>query len=375
MEPAIAAFLHGMIFLRQGKNLEAIEYLELAASLDTELSQSVKYQIGVAHMREGDAKDAAEILGEAIELDPESNLAINALEYLKKRRERKKIESKFRFYANIGFEYDDNVILEPTKQSVALGISNKRDWVMFSNFSADYGVLSRGPLSIKGRYGLALSKHEKNTQYDHTNHVFSIIPTYKIGNNFLSIPMTQSFTLLDRKDYLKSFSIAPVYFHKLPKSFVAASLRFATKDFVQAPLLIDNDRDAKFTALSLRWIKFLMDNKAMVDIKYEVSREDADGNNWSYRGHGLYLSSTLPLAVKLKLFLAGVLLAQRFDNTDSFYLKKREDNSFSLASVISYALIDEMALQFRLKYIRNKSTIDTYDYKRTKVGLALEYRY
>lgn len=375
VEPAIAAFLHGMVSLRQGRNSEAIEYFKLAASLDSDLSQSTKYQIGVAHMREGELKDAAKVLGEAIELDPETNLAINALEYLKKRREKKKKESRFGVYANFGFDFDDNVILEPIGQPVALGISNKKDRVMFANLYVDYAAFYRGPLSIRGRYGLSVSRHDTNKQYDHTNHVFSIIPTFKIENNFVNIPMTQSFTLLDKKDYLRSFSIAPAYFHKLPKSFVAASIRFTTKDFVQAPLLIENDRDAKFFAGSFRWIKFLMDNKAMVDIKYEISREETDGSNWSYNGHGVYFSSTLPIAQKLKLNIAGNILAQRFDNIDSVYLEKREDDSYSLSASLSYGLFDEVSFQFRAKYIRNKSNISVYDYKRSKVGLSLEYRY
>ncbi|MEE9543844.1 MAG: tetratricopeptide repeat protein [Thermodesulfobacteriota bacterium] len=375
VEPAIAAFLHGMVSLRQQRYDSAIEYFERAESLDRSLSQSTKYQIGVAYLRKGDLQDAADILKEVIDLDPETNLAINALDYLRKKRERKKQDSKFGVYANIGFEYDSNVVLMPRDQPVAVGTAGGNDRVFIANLYADYAAISRGPVTVKGRYGLYLNRHDKNTQYDYTSHQFSILPTFKIGNNFLNIPMTQSFTLLDQKEYLNKFSIEPAYFHKLLKSYIAASFRYSIKDFHEEIASSDDDRDARFYAVSLRWIKFLMDNQAMVDVKYEISREKTDGNNWSYNGHGVYASSTLPLAEKLKLSLAGELQAHRFDNTDTVFLKKRDDNYYALSAIISYGLIDEVSFQFSLKYILNKSNISAYDYNRSKVGMGLEYRY
>lgn len=375
VEPAIAAFLHGMVFLRVGRNIEAITYFELAESLDGDLSQSTKYQIGVAYMREGALDDAADILKEVIDLDPGTNLAVNALDYLKKKREKRKKESKFGIYANIGFDYDDNVILEPIDQSVALGISNKEDRVLHANIYANYAAISRGPMTLKLWYSLYLNLHDKNTQFDYTSHLFSIVPTFKIGNNFLKLPLTQNFTELDREEYLRSFSFEPAYFYKLPKSFFAISIRHSIKDFLKPTASPDDDRDSKYYALSFRWIKFLMDNQAMVDVKYEISRENTDGSNWSYKGHGAYFSSTLPLAEKLKLHLAGEFLLQRFDNTDTVFLKKREDNSYMLSAIITHGFMDNVSFQFRIKYIRNKSNLDIYDYERSKTGLALEYRY
>lgn len=374
VEPAIAAFLHGMVFLGQGRNSEAIKYLELAEELDEDLSQSVRYQIGVAHMMGGELRDAADVLGEAVEMDPESSLAINALDYLKNKRKKKK-ESRLKIYANIGFDFDDNVILEPINQPVALGISNKEDKVFHANYYADYTAVSRGPMTLKGRYALYYNRHDKNKQYDYTSYYFSILPSYKIGNSFLNIPVVQGFTRLDNKEYLRSFSITPAYFHKLPKSYLSASFKYSIKDYLQAPVLADNDRDANHGALSVRWIKFLMDNQAMVDIKYEISREKTDGNNWSYRGKGVYLSSTLPLVEKMKIHLAADFLVQRFDNIDTYFLKKRNDNSYTLAAIVTRSLSESVSVQFRFKYIRNESNLAIYDYERTKLGTAMEYRY
>src|SRR4030067_2608322 len=147
--PAQAAFLKGLVLLKQGKNTEAIESFKKSKSTDNKLAASADYQIGVANLQEGRLSDAREIFKEIIVRDPNSNLSQFANQYIEAITRRLKEERPFRVSVGLEHQYDDNVLLKPGESAAAAGITNAAGRSSIRRITAEYSPRFKAPYDGK----------------------------------------------------------------------------------------------------------------------------------------------------------------------------------------------------------------------------------
>jgi hypothetical protein len=79
---------------------------------------------------------------------------------------------------------------------------------------------------------------------------------------------------------------------------------------------------------------------------------------------------------QLSFRLTGKYEDKTYDNTDSVFDVKREDDRYEGSVLISHRFYyDFLNIQAEYKYIRNDSNIDLYEYTKNVTALFLTFKY
>lgn len=374
--PAQTAFLKGLVLLRQGKNNEAIESFKKSKATDSKLATSADYQIGVANLQEGRLSDAREIFKEIIVRDPNSNLSQFANQYIEAITRRLKEERPFRISVGLQYQYDDNVLLKPGESAAAAGITNEADSSAIATLRAEYAPRFKGPYAIKAQYSLYLNDRSTLHTHDVQSHTVAFIPSYNLRQSSISLLASYNYTLVHDEKYLKAVAVTPTYTFTLTgNQYAQAFYRYAKKDYLNAPINQDEDRNGDDNGLGASWFYLIMENRGFVNFRYEYNREDTEGVNWKYSGNKAGLSFLYPVADRLKFNVAGEAYIQDYENVHTSFGIKRKDETYTGSALFSYNFFDEIDVQVQYVYTKGRSNIAVYDYSKNILSAGVEVRF
>lgn len=374
--PAQTAFLKGLVLLKLGRNIDAVESFKKAKSFDEKLTMAANYQIAMADMQEGRLDEAKEIFKEVVIRDPNADLAQFANQYIDMITKRLKEERPFRAAVGIQYQYDDNVLLKPGDSSVAAGITNEADSAAIASLRAEYVPKLKGPYGIKAQYSLYLSKHENLTTHDIQSHTVAIVPTYNFKSSSIGLLTSYNYTFVEDDGYLKTYALSPTYTFTLTESqFTQAFLRYQRRDYLKQAIDADENRDGNDYGVGASWFYLIAEKKGFLNARYELNREDTEGRNWEYVGNKFGLGFLYPLTDKLALNLGGEGYWQNYERTHTAFNKKREDSTYTFDTMLSYNIYDDIDIQVQYAYIRGKSNIAVYDYDKNVVTVGVEKKF
>lgn len=376
ISPAQTSFLKGLVLLKLGKNMDAVESFNKAKSLDEKLVTSANYQIAIASFQEGKLSEAQMMFNEIVVRDPNADIAQFANQYIDAITRRLKEEKPFRGAIGIQYQYDDNVLLKPGDSTAAAGITDEADNVGVVNLRAEYVPKLKGPYGIKGQYSLYLNKHEDLTTHDIQSHTIAVVPNYNLENSSLSLLLGYNYTLVEDEKYLQTVTVSPTYTFTLAEDrFAQVFVRYQVKDYLKDSISPDEDRDGNDSGIGGAWFYLIAEKKGFLNARYEFNREDTDGRNWRYAGHKFGVSFLYPLADKLTFNLGGEGYLQNYEKTHTAFNKKRNDKTYTYNTMFSYNIYDDMNIQAQYAYIRGESNIVVYDYDKNIFTLGVELRF
>ncbi len=374
--PAQAAFLKGLVLLKQGKNTEAIESFIKSKSTDSKLATSADYQIGVANMQEGRLSDAREIFKEIIVRDPNSNLSQFANQYIEAITRRLKEERPFRVSVGLQYQYDDNVLLKPGESAAAVGITDEADSSAIATLRAEYSPRFNGPYAVKAQYSLYLNDRSTLHTHDVQSHTVALIPSYNLRQSSISLLASYNYTLVHDKKYLQAVVVSPSYTFTLTgNQYAQAFYRYTKKDYLNAPITQDEERSGDDNGVGASWFYLIMENKGFVNFRYEYNREVTEGVNWKYSGNKADLSFLYPVTDSLKFNVAGEAYLQDYENVHTSFGLKRKDETYTGSALFSYNFFDEIDVQVQYAYIKGRSNIVVYDYSKNVLSAGVEVRF
>ncbi|MBI4746115.1 MAG: tetratricopeptide repeat protein [Deltaproteobacteria bacterium] len=375
--PAQAAFLKGLVLLKQGKNSEAIESFKKSKSTDIKLATSADYQIGVANLQEGRLSDAREIFKEIIVRDPNSNLSQFANQYIEAITRRLKEERPFRISVGLQYQYDDNVLLKPGESAAAVGITDEADSSAIATLRAEYSPRFKGPYAVKAQYSLYLNDRSTLHTHDVQSHTIALIPGYNLRQSSISLLASYNYTLVHDEKYLQAITATPSYTFTLTgNQYAQVFYRYTKKEYLNAPIHPDEDRNGDDNGLGASWFYLIMENRGFVNFRYEYNREDTEGVNWKYSGNKAGLSFLYPVTDRLKFKVAGEAYLQDYENLHtSFVGMKRKDETYTGSALFSYNFFDEIDVQVQYAYIKSRSNIAVYDYSKNVLSAGVEVRF
>lgn len=360
-------------------NKEAIESFKKAKSLDEKLTTSSDYQIAMATMQEGNLNEARDILKDIVIKDPNADIAQFANQYIDAITKRIKEERPYRFTGGLQYQYDSNVILKPSDVTASAGISGESDSAGIINLRAEYLPRLKAPFGLKTQYSLYQNLHGRLKNYDVQSHSIAIVPNYNLRGGSISLLTSYNLTRVDNLDYLKTLTLSPTYTFFISKTqFATGSLKYQDKKYVKAPATADEDREGGDTNIGISWFYLLFENKGFANLRYEYNRETPKGKNWQYSGNRIGLSVLYPLPLddkSLTLNLGGEAYSQNFDNTHTVFLKKREDTTYNLNTMLTYKIYNDIDVQLQYVYIKGVSNIAVYDYNKNMVTIGVEGRF
>ena len=379
ISPAKTYFLKGLLLTGEGKNKAAAEAFEKAKTIDPSIAQAADVQIAMCYMRARELKKAKEIFQTVILRNPQSDLAGFARQYLDIVEERLFAERPLRFSLGIFGQYDDNMVLKPTDESLATGITNQSSGVLNSSFNVSYVPILKGPWLFNAQYGFSSSLHQKNVHtHDSIVNTISVTPGYSFGKYSLNLATTYTHALVRDPSYQKYsgyLSTGPLFRMFLKNNQLLELFAGYVEDEYYQPALAEvDDRDFAGFSSSASWI-WLFKKDCLLNLKYRFSDQNADGSNWDYTSHDVSANITFPLLGKVKLQLAGQAQKQDYKNTNTWFDVKRRDTTYTLSCGFFYECRKNTILVAQYTRIRDDSNIGIYDYERNLYTGGLEYRF
>jgi len=377
IRPAQVAFLKGLILMKDNEEEGAVEAFENAKTLDPSMAQSCDYQIGVAHLKMKNFGQAKDVFQKLVLVDPNSNMANFANEYIDSLSKREEAMKPFKLTFGAAWQYDDNVVLKPSDTTVSAAISDKADTRQVYTANAEYDKkFCNDKYGVKGQYFFYYGKQTDLGFYDVLSNTFVIQPSAYFKNGLLTFPLGYNHTLVNDKAYLSSPTASGVYNHMFGKSNMAqAFIKYQYKDYLWTPSSDDEDRDGNDLGGGLGWYTFFAKNKGFVNVRYSMNQEFTQGNNWDYFGNRVSGTVLIPVLKQLNVTFSGDMFFQNFDHTHSFFNVKRHDQVYTLSTLAAYKFYKESELQFQYTYVKDNSNISLYDYHRNIFSVGVQVKF
>lgn len=369
-------FLEGEILLRKGDYPGAIEAFRRAKEAEPGLTQAADYRIAMAYLRENRVEEAKTAFEDVIVKDPATDLALYAQGYARAIGKKEERERPLKLSASLRYEYDDNVLLKPADSAAAGGISNEGDGREVLALRAEWKSRRPGPWGLKTQYSLYYANQDRLNDYDMQSHTFTLIPGYSSGASTINAQISYNNTLVDNASYLQSVSFLPAYFRQWgPNSLSSLGLRAQKRYYMTEPFSGSEDRDSLDLALSLSHFSFFKGGDGFWGFRYEINRENTDGENWDYTGNRASFTILYPFLDMWKAqgYLEGGLKDYR--NTNTFFGKKREDRTYTASVLISREVREKIDLVLQYTHVRDDSNIAVYDYRRNIISAGAEARF
>jgi len=396
VQPAQTAFIKGLVLLRQGKSLAAIESFKKAKAIDETLTQAADYQIGRAYLAERQYSDAKRVFKEAIVAAPETDLALLTKDTLEAIKRKLWEERPFRNTLTVGHHIDWNVVLNPHDPAFA-AITDDYDNRDVYSLRSEYVPRLDGPFGIRAQYTFYLARQYNLEKYNINSHGWTLIPSYDLKDRILGIPAMLTFPVsynhiwVHADSYLRAINMGPELSFMITKNQIGRiSGTYQRKEFPQpAPndnLWPDEDRDAHTAIVSFSW-SYLF-KKGFLTARYEYWNEETDGTNWSFTGHKIGMAFFTPISIpyigEIKSYLSAEGFFQKYDNayiaahTMGVYPanKERRDGIFTLSTLFAREIYRNVDLQAQYAYTRDNSNVRVFDFDgKHIIGWGLEYRF
>lgn len=376
VDPPQTAFLKGLVLVKKRSYTEAEVSFEKARSLDPRLAGAVNFQIASIYHRLGRQEEARDRFLSVAEQEPNSDVGLMAKHQAEAISQKLKMTPRFSAVVSGQVQYDSNVLLKPDSAASAAAITNESDLALVVAARADYAPKVPAPYSMKLQYALYLSRYQELSHYDLTSNTFTVSPGVTIGDGSLTVPVFYSLASVDAKPYLSAAGLAPVYvFTPVEGQQAQAMVRYQRKDYRSAVPSPDEDRDASDIGAGLSWYWPFARQAGFVNARYELNREDAKGNNWSYLGNKVNAGVLYPASELLKLSLGAEVYLQAYSNVNTSFNQKRQDTTITITAQALYNLRGNLDAHFMYVFMKDDSTIDVYAFSKNIFGIGLYARF
>lgn len=369
----------GMAYFLSGDYKGAAGSLERARKDDPSNPMVLLY-LGVAYMSLGRYKEAAKALRACIEMNPGPEVVAMARDYLGQIPVREKPEKRLSLSATLSFQYDDNVILKPEGLTTAELVADESDYRGVGFLWGEYQFLQGKPWLGGLRYSLYQSIHTRLHDFDVTNNAAALYGGYR--GNLMGFPYKlqgdyeYQHTLLDNARYLERHSgILNLDFTEAPSLLTQLTYRGQKKDFHNQPFLeAADDRDAFNHRAGLTQYLFFSEKTRHIHGGYFFDQDDAEGNNWDYKGHLASAGFFTPLIYGVWLRLKSEYYWQNFDNTHTTFLTKRKDREWTQHVSLDRDFGKYLNLSAYYVHQNHDSNLDVFEYDRNIFFLSITGR-
>lgn len=380
-----AALFLGLTLLRRGNAEEARQLFSVAAK-DPALRASARYYEGIALLRLGEEEQARRALAEVPAELPGSELAQVAQEYLSAPAASVAARAKpWSVHADLGFEYDSNVVLAPDDESIqdTRGISDQSDGRTVLGAGGSFRVVDAEHVWAALSYDFTQSLHFSLNEFDLQGHRIRLDVGSKTGIVQFGVSGYYDYYLLDfEKYYQQGVGVPWVTLFERDVAATQLYYRFRARDFLDDPF--DPYRDAYNHAFGVRQLVLLGAVDRYLSVGYQLDDENPisdDGDDFQYLGH--QVDAHVRFAVR-DWFDGLTGYTFRFDDYDSRnsrtgapprFGKRREDNDHQLVVRFERALTSYLSAAVQYLGVFNDSNIAEFEYDRHVVSAGVRVHF
>jgi tetratricopeptide (TPR) repeat protein len=374
VKPGQITYLKGLILLREGKNSEAIDAFKKAKRMDSSLNQASDMQIAMALTKQRRFAEAKETLRAIISIDPLSEIGTYAREYEIAFDQGLKKYKSWWASAGIAYQYDDNVLLKPSRSIPDVLIRGQRDSSVITTLGFRYNPRLSEPWFFNAQYNFYADTHFSQHKVDFLYQTVSLTPGYQFPKGAITLPVAYSHVWLDRDQYMAVALANPtVSFMFLPNHIGQFSMGYMRREILHDPPDRYENRDGNILTVSPGYIYSFKNGKGLFMLKYEFSSDNTEGKNWENTGNQINLSLLVPVIDKLSFTISGEMFLQDYQHTHTFFGMKRSDRTYYGAAGMRWEVLNGLNLNLQYSHTHADSNISVYEYKRNIYTVGFEY--
>jgi len=408
----------GLLLLQRAQNGQAAAYLERARLANAAAVEPVaSYYTGIAWLGAEDRARGEAALRRVVEEAPNSSWAEEARRALEKMRE----HEAGRWWATLtgGFEYDNNVLLRGSGVSLPSEISSQRDtrfmWLLEGGY--EFYRSRRWTLGALLRY--YGNEHDDLGNFEIHYPTLTFWADYHFGRGLTGrIQYDGGYAWVDNDPFLSSHNFTTSLYQdwgqrgrtQLFANYYRYDYKFDNSDvpdgpgFVNAPCLDIDDivcappginestarnRDGYGSSFGAEHAFPLGDSGVELRGGYRFHLYSSRGSEYSYTGHELKLGLQIQLPWDLVLDLLGRYTYKPYRNHSTFpdpedlFLNRqyglanhvRRDKVYEFEVQLERRLTDRLSAALRYSYLRNRSNVAVFDYRREVIGAYLTFKF
>lgn len=376
--PAQTAFLKGLVLTREGLDTHAaLEAFDRAATLDKGLETAAQYQKALIQMQAQRLSAARDIFQRIITQEPYSDMAAFADEYLAAITRKEEAGRPFRGSVGIGLAYDTNVVSRPRDRSVNVSVVPREDWRSVYTFQGNYQRKLYDWFSIQAGYSLYYANQFDMGYYDTLSQDVSVQPGIYRRRVAITFPVHYNYMTLNHKKYLQVLGFGNLNNIMIGRNQMAqCSFQYTLNNYAWMQANHDEKRDGNDYLASGAWYYFFGKNRqGFLSSRYAIDYNEAQGCNWKNVGNRFTVAATIPLFKKIRLSVAGDYLKQGYRKTNSVFNESRTDNVFTFSNLIAIEIFKNTDLETQFTFVKNQSSIASYEYVRKIATTGIKYKF
>lgn len=334
-------------------------------------------ELGVYYFNKSIYPEAKDYFENTIELAPVTEYSSEARKYLNSMKGKE--WKPWGLDAALGMQYDTNVILGPDNMPLPQGISGKSDWRGVGylkgqyNFKAETAPEFNGSLSYSGYQSL----HTRLSDFNISQHAAGLDATFNISRK-ATLKGTYNFEYVwvggDSYDYAHTLTPSLIINEGDGLSTVV-HYTYSKSHFMNADLFPDNSDRTGFNHSSGITQYVPLGNLMEAKLGYSYDRDNTRKDFWAYRGNKGFLNLTIKFLRSLSADIYGEYYDKDYKGISPLSGTVRHDIIHTYALTLTKKLSDRFSLVLGQFYVRNKSNINVFDYKRAITSIFITVRF
>ena len=365
----LACYYAGISFYKQNHHKKALDYFITASEKSPAIKANGYYYAGICYRKTGKIEKAVEKFEYVRDNADSSLLRNNADKWLQAIEKQKAALKPYSLYLKVGYQYDDNVRLEPLDEDLYTDESDNATVVVFSG---RYNVVNQPDYKIGVGYNHFQTWYDSLKEFDLVGSTGNFYTKYRLDKFTLGFSYLPSYYWLDDKSYLMRHQLKPEVIWKVNDNLSSRfSYSYYRNNYIQ-----NNDRDGHTHEGFLDLYYSIKDQKGLLFAGFGYEANTASDADQYYGRWKTKLGLSVKLPWELNLGLTGKYYYKEYDNVDSgFGVTRKDDKYYAAVSLSRKLFYDWMCIVGEYNYTRNDSNISDYDYKRNVTTLSLTAKY
>jgi tetratricopeptide (TPR) repeat protein len=365
----LAKYHAGISLYRQGRCTEAIEYLLEAAEKSSTIRHNGHYYIALCYYSMGKTDEAIAILELLRDHAGAESLRKSAANVLEEIENRERASKHYSIFAKVGYGYDDNVKLAPQDEDI---VSDEADFFAMGYVSGSYNFFDGKSFKIGAGYIHYQTRYNDLEEFDLIGSTGNLYAKYTYSKVTFSLNYLPSFYWLDWNNYLRRHQIRPMLVWKISSTFASA----LTYNYNLDKYFQDSGRNGHSNNITWDGIYNVRGGRVFLLAGAGFRAKSASSPDQDYDQLTARLGITAHLPWGVLLNLKGKYYKRDYDNVDSFFGVKREDDNYQGSISFWRELYYKwLGLSFTFDYTDNHSNINDFTYDRRITSLSLTAKY
>jgi tetratricopeptide (TPR) repeat protein len=367
----LAWYNAGMSLYKEKRYSKALDYFITASEGSPTIKDNGYYYAGICHMKMGDFEKAVEKFEYVRDYAARESLREYAIKSLEAIEKHKKALKAYSLFLKLGYRYDDNVRLEPLDEDT---FADEADYLAVAFFSGKYNIINRQAIRAGAGYSHYQTRHQELQEFDLMGSIFNFYGNYSLGSWGFGLSYLPHYYRLGSESYLIRHEVKPEGTYRVNKDLLTKLFYSYYKNEYQQDIYKGRDGNTNEVNLDAY---YSIGNKMISlfgGIGYEVNSASHDDYDYGQLKSKLGISVRFPW--RMVISMAGRYNVKSYDNVDSIYTIKREDNKYiGFLSISQKLYYDWLDLIGDFRHTRNDSNIDRLGYVRNVVTLSLAVRF